>query len=171
MADPSATRAAVGSWHNPIRSVVRIDWDHAEPIAALRCTVGVAVPLVVALLWLGHASAMFVAVGAVATGFGSFQGAYRSRAAIMVLSNVGMALSLFAGSLAGHSTIAATIVAAAAGFIAGLTVALGPGAGFVALQSAIAALVATAYPADLAGSAWRGLLVSAGGLFQTVLVV
>jgi uncharacterized membrane protein YccC len=173
MAAPSAgaPHVPIDGWHNPVRSAFRVDWTHAEPLAALRSTVGVAVPLVLALLWLGPTAATFVAVGAVATGFGSFQGAYRSRAAIMVLSTVGRALSLFIGSLTGHSIVAATVVAAAAGFIAGLAVALGPGAAFVALQSAIVVLVAVAYPADLAASAWRGLLVSAGGLFQTVLVV
>jgi uncharacterized membrane protein YccC len=174
MADTSqadgGTRATA-SMRDTIRPAFHVDWANAEPLAALRCTVGVAVPLTVAIAWLGPVAASFVAVGAVATGFGSFQGAYRSRAAIMLLCNAGMAVSMFAGSLAGYSTMAAAIVGAAWGFVAGLAVSLGPGAAFVALQSAIAALVAVAYPASFAESAWRSLLVVSGGLFQILLVV
>jgi uncharacterized membrane protein YccC len=169
--DAPGGTAATGRMRDTIRPAFHADWANAEPLAALRCTVGVGVPLAAALVWLGPVAASFVAVGAVATGFGSFQGAYRSRAAIMLLCNAGMAVSMFAGSLAGHSTPAATIVGAAWGFAAGLAVSLGPGAAFVALQSAIAALVAVAYPASFGESAWRSLLVVGGGLFQILLVV
>jgi uncharacterized membrane protein YccC len=158
-------------WRDTVRPAFHIDWTAAEAVPALRCTVGVGVPLAIALASLGPAAATFVAVGAVATGFGSFQGAYRSRAAIMLLCNAGMAVSMFAGSLAGQSTLAATLVAAGWGFAAGLAVALGPGAAFVALQSAIVALIAIAYPSPLAESAWRALLVVGGGLCQILLVV
>ncbi len=113
----------------------------------------------------------FLAIGAVSAGFGSFQGAYRSRAAIMLLAAGGMAMALFVGSLAGHSTLVASVVAGASGLIAGLFVALGPAAAFVALQSVVAVLVAAAFPADLHAAALRGLLVLAGGLFQVLLVV
>ena len=89
----------------------------------------------------------------------------------MLFCALGMAFSLFAGSLAGHSILAATVVAAVWGLVAGLFVALGPAASFVALQSAVAVLVATAYPADLHDAALRGLLVLGGGLVQTALVV
>lgn len=162
---------AAGGLRDTIRPAFHVDWANAEPLAALRCTVGVAVPLTVALAWLGPVAASFVAAGAIATGFGSFQGAYRSRAAIMLLCNAGMAVSMFAGSLAGYSTLAAAIVGAAWGFAAGLAVSLGPGAAFVALQSAITALVAVAYPASFTESAWRALLAVSGGLFQVFLVV
>jgi uncharacterized membrane protein YccC len=174
MADTSQAlggASQTGGMRDTIRPAFHADWANAEPLAALRCTVGVAVPLTVAVAWLGPTAASFVAVGAFATGFGSFQGAYRSRAAIMLLCNAGMAVSMFAGSLAGHSTLAATIVGAAWGFAAGLAVSLGPGAAFVALQSAIAALVAISYPASFAESGWRALLVVSGGLFQILLVV
>jgi len=160
-----------GSLRETVRPAFHVDWTGAEAVPALRCTVGVGVPLAIALATLGPAAATFVAVGAVATGFGSFQGAYRSRAAIMLLCNLGMTVSMFAGSVAGHSTLSATVVAAGWGFAAGFAVALGPGAAFVALQSAIVALIAIAYPAPLAESAARAALVVAGGLSQILLVV
>ena len=89
----------------------------------------------------------------------------------MLFCAVGMAFSLFVGSLAGHSTVIATAVAAVWGLTAGLCVSLGPAASFVALQSAVAVLVAAAYPSDLGHAVLRGFLVLGGGLIQIALVV
>ena len=81
MANTSDGEATAGSWRGTIRPAFLVDWSGAEPLAALRCTVGVGAPLIAALAWLGPPAATFVAVGAVATGFGSFQAPYpRSRA-------------------------------------------------------------------------------------------
>jgi hypothetical protein len=127
--------------------------------------------LVIAQLVRQPTAGVFIAVGAVSAGFGSFQGAYRSRAVTMLFCAVGMAFSLFVGSLAGHSTVIATAVAAVWGLTAGLCVSLGPAASFVALQSAVAVLVAAAYPSDLGHAVLRGFLVLGGGLLQIALVV
>jgi uncharacterized membrane protein YccC len=158
-------------WQHAIQSALRIDRTLLEPLAALRCTVGVGVPLTMALLAGQPVSGMFIAIGAVSAGFGSFQGVYRSRAATMLLSTAGMAFSLLVGSLAGYSTIAAATVAAVWGFAAGMFVALGPAAAFVALQSTVAVLVAAAYATSLGDALGRAALVVAGGLGQTLLVV
>ena len=117
------------------------------------------------------AVAVFGAVGAVSVGFGSFQGAYRSRAAVMLFAALGMAVSIFLGSLAGHTNAAAIAAAAAWGFGGGLIVALGPSASFVGLQSIVAVVLAGGFPSDLRGAALRAVLVFAGGLVQTLLVV
>ena len=45
-----------------------------------------------------------------------------------------MALSIFAGSLAGHSDLASIVAATLAAFTCGLLVAVGPAAAFVALR-------------------------------------
>jgi uncharacterized membrane protein YccC len=166
-----AQRDSPGVWRQALASALRIDRSQIELLPALRCTLGVGAPLVAALALHQPGSGVFLAVGAVSTGFGSFQGAYRSRAAAMLSCAAGMAISLFVGSLAGHSLVAATAVAAGWGFCAGLAVALGPAATFVSLQSALAVLVAGAYPADLRDAIGRSVLVLAGGLFQTQLVV
>jgi uncharacterized membrane protein YccC len=158
-------------WKQAFASALHIEWAHVEPLAAFRCTVGVGVPLVMAQLVHQPAAGVFIAVGAVSAGFGSFQGAYRSRAAIMLFCALGMAVSVFVGSLAGHSTMTATAVAALWGITAGLFVALGPAASFVALQSAVAVLIAAAYPTSLNDAVLRGLLVLGGGLVQIGLVV
>src|SRR4029453_9663850 len=82
---------------------VRFDWSQFEGAAALRCTVGVAIPLVAGLVFRQPSISAFGAVGAMSVGFGSFQGAYRTRAGLMVLAAFGMAVSIFIGSIAGHS--------------------------------------------------------------------
>lgn len=119
-----------------VASLLHVDWSRFEGLAALRCTLGVAVPLLVGLVIDQSSAGVFGAVGAVGAGFGSFQGAYRSRAALMLLAAIGMAVSVFIGSLAGHSIA----VAALWGFAGGLLVALGQAASFVGLQSIVAVL-------------------------------
>ena len=65
-----------------------------------------------------------------------------------------------------------TLMAAAVwGFGAGLLVALGPASSFVGLQSAVAAIVAGGFPANGRDALLRGVIVSAGGLLQILLVV
>jgi uncharacterized membrane protein YccC len=158
-------------WRQAFESALHIEWPNIEPAAALRCAAGVGVALGGALLLNRPAAGVFLAVGAVSAGFGSFQGAYRSRAATMLLAASGMAVSLFVGSLAGRSTLIDCAIAAAWALGAGLFVALGPAAAFIGLQSTVAVLVAIAYPADLAGATGRASLVLAGGAIQTLLVV
>jgi uncharacterized membrane protein YccC len=160
-----------GTFGRILGSALVVDWSQFEGTAALRCTVGVAVPLVAGLAIGQPAIGVFGAIGAVSVGFGSFQGAYRSRAAVMLFAAVGMALSVFVGSLAGHSDLTAIAAAALWGFGGGFIVALGPSASFVGLQSAVAVLIAGGFPADLRGAAGRAALVFGGGLVQTLLVV
>src|SRR6185436_2691540 len=82
-----------------------------------------------------------------------------------------MAVSIFIGSLAGHSDVAEIVAATVSAFIGGLLVALGPSAAFVGLQSVVAVLIASGFPADSAGAAIRAAIVLGGGLVQTLLVV
>jgi fusaric acid resistance family protein len=152
-------------------SALVVEWSQFEGAAAFRCTVGVALPLVLGLAVGQPAIGAFGAIGAVSVGFGSFQGAYRSRAAVMLFAAAGMALSILLGTLAGHSDGAAIAAAAAWGFAGGFIVALGPSASFVGLQSIVAVLIAGGFPADLRGAAVRAALVLGGGLVQTLLVV
>jgi uncharacterized membrane protein YccC len=152
-------------------SALVVDWSQFEGAAALRCTLGVAVPLIAGIVIGQPAVGVFGAIGAVSVGFGSFQGAYRSRAAVMLFAAAGMALSVFFGSLAGHTNATAIAAAALWGFAGGFIVALGPSASFVGLQSAVAVLIAGGFPADLRGAAGRAALVFGGGLVQTLLVV
>ena len=152
-------------------ATIRINWSQFDGPAALRCTIGVLVPLVGGLVFGQPLVSAFGAVGAMSVGFGSFQGAYRSRAAVMVLAAFGMAISIFIGSLAGHSDMAEIAAATSIAFISGLLVALGPSAAFVGLQSVVAVLIASGFPSDPPGAALRAVIVLGGGLVQTLLVV
>ena len=151
-------------------SAVRADWSQFEGAAALRCTAGVAIPLAAGLILQQPAISAFGAMGAVSVGFGSFQGAYRSRAAVMIAAALAMGLAIVAGSLAGASDIGAIGVSTLVAFGAGLVVALGPAAAFVGLQTAVAAIIATGFPAGPREAALRGAIVFGGGLAQTLLV-
>ena len=76
-------------------SILKVNWAQVERLAALRCTIGVAVPLLVGLAINQPLVGVFGAAGAVGVGFGSFQGAYRGRAGLMLLVAAGMAFSVF----------------------------------------------------------------------------
>ncbi len=160
---PGTVRQVVGG-------ALRVDWAVFEGTGALRCTAGVAIPLVAGLA-LGQPSlSAFGAIGAVSVGFGSFQGAYRSRAAVMVSASLAMGAAVVAGSLAGNSDAASIAVATLAGFAGSIVVALGPAAAFVGLQAIVAVLIATGFPATLRDALVRGAIVFGGGLAQTLLV-
>ena len=154
-----------------VASILTVNWSQFDGVAALRCAIGVAVPLLVGFAIDAPLVGVFGAAGAVGVGFGSFQGTYRSRATVMLLATAAMASSVFIGSLAGHSTAATVVVAALWAFAGGFLVALGDGASYVGLQSIVAVLIAGGYPSDLAGAAGRAALVCCGGLIQTLLVV
>src|SRR5262245_3772998 len=151
-------------------STLHADWSLFEGPGALRCTAGVAVPLAAGLLldkpWIGA----FGAIGAVSVGFGSFQGAYRSRAAVMISAALAMGVALVAGSVAGESDTASVVVMTFVAFAGAIVGAAGPSAAFVGLQAIIAVLIATGFPAGPADAVIRGATVVGGGLAQTLLV-
>lgn len=152
-------------------SLVKVDRTRFEGAAGLRCTIGIAIPLLAGLAADQPSAALFGAFGAFGVGFGSFQGAYRSRAIPMLLATVGMAFSVFVGSLAGQSIATAVVVAGFWGFVGGLLVALGRAASFVGLQSILALIIAGGVSEDAGSAAARALFVLGGGLTQTLLVV
>ncbi len=167
--EPWATRPALP--RRLVASTLHLDWSQFEPLAALRCTVGVAVPLLLGSALNQTAVSVFGSVGAHGVGFGSFQAGYRSRAETMLYAAVGMAVSIWIGSLTGHSRELTLLTTAAWGFGAGLLVALGPASSFVGLQSAVAVIVAEGFPTSGRDAFLRGVMVLGGGLLQILLVV
>jgi uncharacterized membrane protein YccC len=90
----------------------------------------------------------------------------------MLAVAVGMAVSVFAGSLAGHSTVGAILTSTLWAFGSGFLVAIGPAASFVGLQSAVAVIIACGFPATtMTDALGRLAAVFAGGIIQTILVV
>jgi len=139
-------------------------------VAALRCTIGVAIPLLVGFLFHHPTISAFGAIGAVSVGFGSFHGAYRRRAVAMVLASIAMAIAIFVGSVAGASGVAITVATAIFGLAGGLLTALGPAGTFIGLQAVVAVVIAGGFPAGSADAAVRAAAVLGGGLLQTALV-
>jgi hypothetical protein len=81
-----------------------------------------------------------------------------------------MAASIFAATIAGHSTLGAAAAAATWGLGGGLLAALGPAASFVGLQASVGLLVALSFPADIAAAGQRAVLVVTGGFLEILLL-
>lgn len=154
-----------------VRATVAVDRDQLALGPGLRCAVGIAAPLVVGLAVGQPLEGVAAAAGAISVGFASFQGVYRTRAAVMVLASLGMGVSTLTGGLIGHSDIAAALVTGAWGFAAGLLVAVGQAASVVGLQSVVALIIVGQLPMSAGQVLARSGLVVAGGLVQTLLVV
>ena len=114
---------------------------------------------------------LVAAGGAMSVGFGAFQVLGNSRTSPMVWASAGMALSAAIGSLIPHTPAGLAVNGAVVGLFYGIATALGPGITWIALQCAIIALVATAYPTGAANAAGRGVLILIGGLAQTAFVL
>ncbi len=161
---PSSLRAL-------LTATVALDRRQIAVGTAARCSIGVGVPLLIgtAVDQVGHGVA--AAAGALVVGFATFQGVYRTRAQVVLLTCLGVALSTFVGALAGHALWSAIAVVAVWGFASGLLAVLGQQASVVGLLSVMALLLVAEFPATPAQAALRAGLVLAGGLFQAMLVV
>jgi hypothetical protein len=106
-----------------------------------------------------------------AIGFGSFQMIGRSRTAAMLAGTIGIALCSLAASALSAAPAGAVATAVLAGFGAGLLTALGPGVSWIGLQCAIAAIISSGYPSFGVPTLERGLLILAGGVLQTLIVI
>ncbi|HEY1728754.1 MAG TPA: FUSC family protein [Candidatus Baltobacteraceae bacterium] len=111
------------------------------------------------------------AMGAIASGFASQQGVYRTRASAMLWTAGAMALSAFVGALAGHSLMALVIVTMLWGYAYGIIASLGPAATTIGINSVIALIIFGHLPSNVELAAQSGVLVFAGGLVQTFLLV
>lgn len=110
-------------------------------------------------------------MGAIASGFASQQGVYRTRAAAMLWTAAAMALSAFVGALAGHSLLALVLVTTLWGYAYGIIASLGPAATTIGINSVIALIVFGHLPSDIGLAAISAVLVFAGGVVQTFLLV
>lgn len=150
---------------------VRLNIDQVDPGGALRCTVGVMIPLIVGLSAGGVADGVFAAIGALCAGFASFQGAYRGRAAITVIVGAGMATALVSGALAARADWSAIAVVGLFGLISGMMASLSQAALVIGLQWCVAVIIVNAVPMSTGDAFVYGAMVFAGALFQTLLVV
>ena len=90
-----------GQLRRSLGNLGRLDRSQLTPVEALRVTVGVVLPLVVAVAAGRPGDGVAVAAGALSVGFASFQGVYRTRVRAMVLTACGMSVSTLVGGLVG----------------------------------------------------------------------
>jgi uncharacterized membrane protein YccC len=152
-------------------SIVAFDRSSLEYGFALRCTVGVAIPLIVACA-LGHPSAGFApAIGALIGGFTSLQGIYRSRIAVVFAVTLGIAISSFLGALAAPSLPALIVLTVAVGYFYGTVAQFGMPAGVAALNTTVAFVIFSSLPLTPRQDFEQSSLLFLGGMIQAVLLI
>jgi hypothetical protein len=152
-------------------TVLTFDRSAFEPGYALRCTIGVALPLLTAAALGRPALGVPAAIGAFITGFTSLQGIYRTRLIAVLVAAVGMSITSFVGAIAAHSTpalVAATIIA---GYAVGTLGQVSAVASTVALNSFVAFILFSSQPLTLPAAAQDSALVLTGGLIQATLIL
>ena len=170
-AQPRSPASHPRLWRRSVRATLRVDRAQLRPLFGLSLALGVAIPLVAGIATGYPEIGAFASAGALGVGFGGFLGVYRTKAVTMIAGAVSIAVSLFAGSVVGHSAILTTMLVLLWGFGAGLLGAFGPAAYFVGLQAVLNLLVGSGFPASVPDAAARALIAFAGGLLQTLLVV
>ncbi len=153
------------------RTATTFDRSALEPGYALRCTVGVAIPLLAAAAAGRPALGVPAAIGAFITGFTSLQGIYRTRLAAVLAAALGMSVTSFVGAVAAHSTPAIVVATAIAGYACGTIGQMGPAAATVALNSFVAFVLFSSQPLAPGAAAQDSALVFTGGLIQAVLLL
>ncbi len=119
----------------------------------------------------GHPAAGLVAGGGAFTvGFGANQRISDSRLIPMLSAVLGVAVGTMVGTVAGYSSYSLVLATAVSGFWYGLLTARNTGVSWVAQQSTIALLVASAFPNGPVPALIRAGLLAAGGIVQLIVI-
>ena len=153
------------------RETLTFDWSKFDPRSALLCVPAIAIPLVIGVSTGHPRQAVMATAGAFSVGFGSFQELRHSRVAPMWVAAIGMCLSSWIGTLAGHSDVATILVSAPWGFVYGTVWTVSPGTAWTVLQCVIWLVISAAYPQYGLQALTRGSYVLAGGLVQMAIVL
>ena len=157
--------------------LAQFDWDKSEPLHALLCLPGVALPLILGVHLGYNGTAVLMAGGAMTVGFGSYQHPLFRPWGAMTAATLGIAISAMVGALCRDSTAALLAAMAVWAFVYGLSNAIGAATAWVGQQCCVFLVVSSAAPStpgtthDLVYSALlRGAGVLAGGALQTLLL-
>ena len=137
----------------------------------MRCTIGVAIPLLAATALGRPALGVPAAIGAFITGFTSLQGIYRTRLTAVLLAALGMSVTSFVGGIAAHSTPALVAATVVAGYAVGTLGQISTVASTVALNSFVAFILFSSQPLTLPAATQDSALVLAGGVIQATLIL
>ena len=153
------------------RSMVEVDRSAIEVGFTLRCTLGVAIPLVVALA-AGHPSLGFApAIGSLICGFTSLQGIYRSRIATVLAVAVGITVASFVGALAAPYLAALVVMTAIVGYLYGTISQFGTPASVATLNTTVAFIIFSSLSHSPREDFEQSALLLAGALIQVVLLL
>ena len=154
-----------------VADALRLNWSGIEVRFAIRCTVGVALPLIVSALVGQPLAGASAAYGALVTGLASRQGVYRTRVGAMLSAGAALAISGFAGAVTGPYPAANIALLAVWTLVFGVVASLGRSATVVAINACVAFVLFSNPPYDVANPGFHALMVFAGGVLQMLLLV
>lgn len=154
-----------------VADALRLNWSGIEVRFAIRCTVGVALPLIVSALLGQPLAGASAAYGALVTGLASRQGVYRTRVGAMLSAGAALAISGFAGAVTGPYPAANIALLAVWTLVFGVVASLGRSATVVAINACVAFVLFSNPPYDVANPGFHALMVFAGGVLQMLLLV
>ncbi|HEY5350583.1 MAG TPA: FUSC family protein [Candidatus Lustribacter sp.] len=154
-----------------VADALRPNWSGVEIRFAVRCTVGVALPLIVSALLGQPLAGASAAYGALVTGLASRQGVYRTRVGVMLLSGATIAISGLAGAVTGPFPPANGVLLAVWALVFGVVASLGRAATVVAVNACVAFVLFSNPPYDTANPGFHALMVFAGAALQMILLV
>jgi uncharacterized membrane protein YccC len=137
----------------------------------VRSGIGVAIALLAGFASGVPIYAVAAGIGAFSTGFAALLGVYRTRAGTMLGMAFAMAFSTVVASLCSHAVELGVLALAVWGFGYGMIAALGPGASAIGVNATTALIIFERFPLPPHVAAMAALMMFAGGLLQTLLLV
>lgn len=163
--------SAIARWHNRLLDgLLTIKPRQVPWTVALRNTIGVVLPLAVAMALGKPGAGLGMATGALTVMFSDQPGTYALRFRRLLLASSGGALAALVGFTLGNEPIWILPLTGLWAFAAGMLVALGPAPTRVGLTSIIVLLI-TSSRADPGAALPAAALIFGGGLLQAVLAV
>ena len=154
-----------------VADALKVNWSAIELRFALRCTVGIAIPLIAASFAGAPLDGASAAYGALVTGLASRQGVYRTRVGVMLVAGATLALSGFAGAITGPVPWLNVALLAVWSLVFGVIGSLGRAATVVAVNGCVAFVLFSNPPYDTANPWVQASMVFAGSALQMVLLV
>ncbi len=152
-------------------TLIRFERSKVIPFIAARNTLGVALPLAVGVAIGQPAGGLVASIGAMNVSYSDSQEPYRTRARRMLTATACMSLAVAAGGLLGPRHLILVIVAALAGFAAGMMGAVSQAYADVGVMTLATLIVFAAQSMSPAHALLSGLSAMGGGLLQTGLAV
>ncbi len=154
-----------------VADALHLNWSGLEVAFAVRCTIGIAIPLIAGELIGQPLDGASAAYGALVTGLASRQGVYRTRVAAMLTASAVLAVSGYAGAITGPHPVANIALLAVWALVFGIIASIGRAAIVVSVNACVAFVLFSNAPYDVSHAGFHGLMIFAGGALQMLLLV